>query len=382
MRIALISDTFSPEINGVAKTLERFTYYLSRQRIDYEIFAPESSSRTFSPLPINHSLSIPFFLYPQCRFALPNIIKIKKKIREFNPTIMHVATPFSMGLSGIHVAKKLSIPLVGSHHTDFEHYLPSYKLGHLSPLLWRYMKWFYEPFEEIFVPSLETKKQLLNQGFKDVSIWSRGVDHHLFHPYYDKFDIRIKYNIKRPYILTYVGRLSPEKNVAFLLKLSRLLPNHLRHQVQWLIVGDGPSKEALEQEAGDSITFIGFLEHEHLAKLYAASDLFIFPSETETFGNVVLEALSCGTPVIAANAGGVKHIVSNKKNGYLCTPNSLEEFIESICTLLESPQLRLRFGDAARRYALTQSWDSVFDQLLLRYEAVATKSTHGLEFVQ
>ncbi|TYR82070.1 glycosyltransferase family 1 protein [Priestia megaterium] len=379
MRIAIFTDTFAPDVNGVAKTLHRFTNYLKSKNIPYQVFAPESTTSDLFSTHIHRFMSIPLFLYPHCRLAFPNMLKIKTQLQHFNPTVIHVATPFNMGLCGLHYGKKMNIPLVGSYHTDFEQYLNYYDLELLKPVLWKYMKWFHEPLQRIFVPSQTTKEHLSEKGFQNLSIWSRGVDHKLFHPHYDRFDVRIKYNIKKPYILTYVGRLAPEKNVSFLLKIARSLPDHLRHQVHWLIVGDGPLKESLQQESLDHMTFTGFLEGKALAQMYAASDLFIFPSETETFGNVVLESLSSGTPVIAAKAGGVKHIVRHGQTGYLCEPNSIHEFTQSIIHLLENLHHRLQMGYAARNYALTQTWECIFDKLLQDYETAVSETSETIQ---
>ncbi|MBM7704843.1 glycosyltransferase family 4 protein [Metabacillus iocasae] len=368
MKVALFTDTFIPDVNGVAKTLAKLTNYFEHQKIDYQVFAPESINEDLFSKQIHRFISLPFFLYPECRLALPNMLKIKTQLQEFQPDIIHIATPFNIGLCGLHYAKKMNIPIVGSYHTDFEQYLSYYDLNFLSPFLWKYMKWFHQPLERIFVPSQATKDHLQSKGFTNLSIWSRGVDHTLFHPHYDRFDVRIKYNIKKPYILTYVGRLAPEKNLNTFMEIAKSMPPHIRHKIHWLIVGDGPLKEQLQKESLEHMTFTGFLQGEHLAKVYAASDLFVFPSATETFGNVVLESLACGTPVVGANAGGVKTIVQQGRNGYLCNPNSVQEFVHHIVELLEDLHKRIHFGHQGRNYALTQTWDSIFERLLMEYE--------------
>ncbi|MED3933525.1 glycosyltransferase family 1 protein [Priestia megaterium] len=380
MRIALFTDTFAPEVNGAAKTLYQFTQYVKSKQIPIQVFAPEfAHDQSFSTY-VHRSPSMPFFLYPNSRFSLPNVLKIKKQLQAFNPSIIHLATPFTMGLCGSYYGKRLGVPLVGSYHTNFNDYLSHYELEKMRVPLQKYMKWFYKPVQKIFAPSEVTKQQLEEQGFHNVAIWARGVNHKLFHPHYDRFDIRIKYNIKKPYILTYVGRLAKEKNADFLMKIARSLPDHIRHQIHWVIVGDGPLKEQMQQQASEHMTFTGFLEGKQLAHIYSSSDLFVFPSETETFGNVVLESLASGTPVVAANAGGVKQMVQHGRNGYLCKPHSLEEFSSAITDLLDDLHQRLHFGHAARQYALTQSWDAIFQHLLSEYEGVVEKSAAGIQW--
>jgi glycosyltransferase involved in cell wall biosynthesis len=379
MKIALFTDTFAPDVNGVAHTLKRFTDYLKKNNIPFRVFAPEGTNHDLFSAHIHRFVSLPFFLYPECRLALPNMLKIKASLQTFQPDIIHVATPFNIGLCGLHYAKKMDIPIVGSYHTDFDQYLKYYELEFLSSLLWKYMDWFHRPLRNIFVPSPATKEHLQRHGFTNVSIWSRGVDAALFHPHYDRFDVRIKYNIKRPYILTYAGRLAPEKNLELLMKIAQSLPDHIKHQTHWLIVGDGPLKEKLQKESLEHMTFTGFLQAEQLAKVYAASDLFVFPSATETFGNVVLESLAAGTPVVAANAGGVKHIVQHDRTGYLCDPESVSQFIHYITFCLENLHKRMQLGHQARQYALTQTWDNIFDGLLLQYEAALSQQTQSIQ---
>ncbi|MED4453145.1 glycosyltransferase family 1 protein [Metabacillus fastidiosus] len=370
MKIAIFTDTFAPDVNGVARTLKRFTDYLESNGHEFIVFAPESTKESLFSSHIHRFTSMPFFLYPECRLALPNMIQVKAKLQQFKPDLIHVATPFNIGLCGVHYAKKLNIPLVGSYHTDFDQYLSYYDLQIFSKILWKYMHWFHRSFEKIFVPSQETLEQLRKQKFKNLYIWGRGVDCNIFHPHYSTDDVAQKYNIKEKFLLSYVGRLAPEKDIDILLQLSHKLPEAIRKNVHWLIVGDGPSKEEMMNQAPANMTFAGYLTGEDLAKIYASSDLFVFPSPTETFGNVVLEAHATGTPVIGANSGGVKNIIQQGRTGYLCEPKNIDQFSNAIITLLTNPTLQLQMSNQAHKYALTQTWDSIFNGLLDEYREV------------
>jgi glycosyltransferase involved in cell wall biosynthesis len=311
MKIAIFTDTFYPEINGVARTLKRFTDYLSEQNITVKVFAPTSHSNEYVSNQIHRFKSLSFFLYPDCRVAFPNLFHIKEELEKYKPDLIHVATPFNIGLCGVYYAKKLNIPIVGSYHTDFDYYLQFYDLTFLSKLLWKYMNWFHRPFKKLFVPSIETLEQLKTHGFMNLEIWPRGVDCQFFHPFYDKLSVRQKYSIRKKYMLTYVGRLAPEKDVKTLLGIAKSLPSEVNENIQCLIIGDGPLREQIQKEAPANMTFTGYLKGQQLAEVYSASDLFVFPSPTETFGNVVLESLASGTPVIGADSGGVKNIIQD-----------------------------------------------------------------------
>ncbi|MBO8171848.1 MAG: glycosyltransferase family 1 protein [Bacillaceae bacterium] len=370
MKIALFSDTFTPQVNGVARTLERLIHHLEHRHVPYQAFVPDSKNiDTDRFLSHVHRLtSLPFFLYPECRMALPRYHMIKDNLESFSPDILHIATPFNIGLYGLYYGKKYNIPLVASYHTHFDRYLQYYNLEFLSNWIWRYMRWFHDPCETIFVPSEDTKHQLINKGFSSVDIWSRGVDCHLFSPNKRSHHIRDQYQIKERYILLYVGRIAPEKDIDVLQEAMMKIPEDLQKKVHWLIVGDGPSLSDWKQNAISNVTFTGYLSGERLAEVYASSDMFVFPSSTETFGNVVLEAMASGLPVIGSRSGGVKELIQHSRTGFLCTPHQSNELAHAIQQLLCQPEHMRHMGKQARQYALTKSWESIFDRLLIQYE--------------
>ncbi|TKC19192.1 glycosyltransferase family 4 protein [Robertmurraya kyonggiensis] len=370
MKIAIFTDTFTPQVNGVARTFQRFVEYLDQNEIQYRLFVPDTKDEDPFTKQIFRFASLPFFLYPECRLALPNVFHIKKELEQFQPDIIHIATPFNMGLTGLYYGKKLNIPIVGSYHTHFDHYLQYYDLQFLSKWLWKYMNWFHSSFQKTFVPSYETKHELIRRGFSDLEIWSRGVNCQIFHPNFSSSRLREEYRITAPYILSFVGRLAPEKDINVLIKIAQQLPSEIKENVHWLIAGDGPLYHELQEQNNENMTFTGYIKGQELAELYAASDLFIFPSKTETFGNVVLEALACGTPAIGARAGGVQEIIRHDHTGHLCEPGNVEDFISRIVELLQNPSKRKQMGYEGRKYALSRSWNAIFHDLLTHYEEV------------
>ncbi|WP_100405172.1 glycosyltransferase family 4 protein [Bacillus solitudinis] len=372
MKIALFTDTFAPQVNGVARTLQRLVTHLEKRDISYQLFVPEmiEQSDLFSSN-IHSFMSLPFFLYPECRMALPNLFSIKEKMAEFQPDLIHITTPFNIGLSGLHYGKKYHIPMVGSYHTHFDYYLRYYKLQFMQEMLWKYVKWFYSSFEKTFVPSEETREHLVERGFHNINLWKRGVDCHLFHPRYKNGSITERFSIKKKFLLLYVGRIAPEKDLHILRQVMRQLPESIRQNVHWLYVGDGPMRIEMMQEFQENVTFTGYLKGEALASVYASADLFVFPSTTETFGNVVLEALASGTPAIVSNQGGVKEIVQHKRTGMICEAKQPDSFIQAIVTLLGNQSIRKEMSYEARKYAKTQAWETIFDELILQYEQAA-----------
>ncbi|WNR42079.1 glycosyltransferase family 4 protein [Paenibacillus roseipurpureus] len=370
MRLALFTDTFVPQMNGVALTLGRFSQYLHRRGVEHLVFSPKSSADPGYSDDIRPITSIPFFLYPECRLALPNLLALRAELDQFQPDLMHLATPFNIGLCGLHYARKHRISHVASYHTHFDRYLSYYRMKAAVPLYWSYMKWFHQSCDATFAPSQDTISTLQEQGIDRLLLWSRGIDCTLYDPLKKSADVRTRYGITAPYLFLYVGRVAPEKDIDTLIGIMRTLPDSIKNQVHWLVVGDGPQLPELRQQAPKNVTFAGYQSGETLAQMYASADLFVFPSSTETFGNVVQEAMASGLPVIAANSGGVRDIVLNGQTGVLCTPRQPQSFVQGIASLLENPDRMTSFGVEARNYALGRSWDRIFDNLLHDYEQI------------
>ncbi|AIQ51940.1 glycosyltransferase family 4 protein [Paenibacillus sp. FSL R7-0331] len=370
MRLALFTDTYLPQTNGVSRTLHRLTGHLNRRGIEHLLFSPKSASEEDCDDPVRKISSIPFFLYPECRLALPGLSSIHNELRAFRPDLLHLATPFNLGLYGLRYAHKHNLPHVASYHTHFDRYLRYYRMPSLIPLYWKYMKWFHRSCDAILAPSRETAGVLRTRGFTGLRLWSRGVDCGLYNPEKHSENVRGRYGIQTPLMLIYVGRIAPEKDIATLMAAMRLLPESVAAAVHLLVVGDGPLLPELRASAPANVTFAGSRHGDELAELYASSDIFVFPSATETFGNVVLEAMASGLPVIAADAGGPRELVVPGRSGTLFDPQQPAAMAEAICRLAGQPELRLAMGREGRRLALSLSWETIFDGLIRDYEEV------------
>ncbi|MFS0725326.1 glycosyltransferase family 4 protein [Paenibacillus sp. 1P07SE] len=378
MRLLFFTDTYLPQINGVSRTLGRLSDYLHRTGTEHLIVTPRSGGdgRPAAPhdpqggLPVRSLASIPFALYPQCRLALPMMASLRQEIEAFEPDLIHLLTPFNVGLSGLRFARRQGIPHVASYHTHFDRYMEHYHMKALIPAYWAYTRWFHQSCSAIFAPSAETVDVLREQGLHRLRIWSRGVDAALYSPAKRNAGLRERLGIAAPLLLLYVGRIAPEKDIDTLTAIMHTIPEPLRSQVHWLVAGDGPRLPELQAEAPAGVTFLGHTEGEELAELYASADLFVFPSSTETFGNVVLESLASGLPVIGAAAGGVQELVTDGRTGRLCEPGQPADFVQAITELLSSPGELARYREAARQAALRRSWDSIFAGLIDDYAGV------------
>jgi glycosyltransferase involved in cell wall biosynthesis len=363
--------------DGVALTLNRLVEYLERHGVEVLVFAPVGKSAalehhgTLVPVP---SVALP--LRPEYRlaFALPR--SAIERLRAFRPDLMHIAlAPDPLGYSSLRLAQRLKIPVVASCHTRFETYLKHYWYATwLTAPLRAYLRHAYLGCREVYVPSQSMIDALLADGLKDnFKLWPRGVDTTQFDPAKRSKSWRAKHGIgENEFVVAFVSRLVREKELATLVAtLRRLQALGITHRS--LIVGDGPERAALERQLSHAV-FTGALEGDQLAAAYASSDVFVFPSETETFGNVTLEAMASGLPCVCANATGSRCLVAHQQTGYLVEPRCIDEFADRIVTLAGNPELRVRLGAAARERSLGLTWDQAMARILGYYKSLLAES--------
>ncbi|MCC3375589.1 glycosyltransferase family 1 protein [Cohnella sp. REN36] len=369
VRLALFTDTYAPEINGVAKTLERWVGYLRQRGIACQVFAPaRPRGEADAPGVAERLASVPFFLYPECRIAMPVSPGAERKLLAFRPTAIHVATPFGTGMTGRRLALKHGIPLVASHHTHFVRYLPFYNLQWMGKLLWRYLHWFHRPCRRIYVPSRSVLEECRRDGWRGLEVWSRGIDTSVFHPRADRPGLLAANGLPQgAYLALYAGRLAPEKQTEVAVQAAARFARETGADVRLVFAGDGPQTagiRALAAKLGVSAVFLGSVPQRELQRWMAASDALLFPSPTETFGNVALEAMACGLPVIAADAGALPDVVQDGANGLLCPPADAAAFADALTRLYRKPELRAAIAERALQEAQARSWDGVFGRLL------------------
>ncbi|QJD87505.1 glycosyltransferase family 4 protein [Cohnella herbarum] len=365
IRLALFTDTYIPEVNGVAKTLERWIAYLRKQGIDCMVFAPSRPRREKTVSEAAERLvSLPFFLYPECRLAVPRTGSIERKLLSFKPTVIHVATPFGTGVAGRHLAIKHGIPLVASHHTHFVRYLPFYNLQWMGKLLWRYLHWFHRPCRRIYVPSKSVLEECRADGWGGLEIWSRGIDAERFHSGIDREAFLRESGVPSSrFIVLYAGRMAPEKQTEVAVRAVSEFVSRTGADAEFVVAGDGPAAneiKALTERTGVRSRFLGAVPQTSLQKWMAASDVLLFPSATETFGNVVLEAMACGLPVVGAAGGAVPDTIRDGENGLLCSPGNVFDFADKLELLYRDASLRARLSVAGEQEARERSWDEVF----------------------
>jgi phosphatidylinositol alpha 1,6-mannosyltransferase len=366
LRLAIITDTFPPQINGVAGTLARLMDAVERRGGCVHIEAPATPATPPDPR-VHRSGSIPFWAYPQLRIACPSHRAMVRRLRAFGPTLIHVATPFGIGWAGRSAAHRLGIPLVTSYHTAFASYLTYYGFDALAPASWRFLRWFHNGGRRTFAPSASIADDLRSRGFTGVGVWGRGVDVSHFSPDRRSEARRLALGASpETVVFAYVGRLAPEKRIDLVLDAFGLLRARAPRDLALWVVGDGPDADRLRARAPKGTQFLGAHRGADLAELYASADGLAFPSSTETFGNVVLEAMASGLAVVAPDVGPTLELTP-LGSALTFRAGSAAALAYELERLVIDPVLRRSLGAAARTAAIARTWDRVWDGLFADY---------------
>jgi glycosyltransferase involved in cell wall biosynthesis len=362
-RALLFTDTFS-EVNGVAGTMRRVA--AAAAECSYAgsvvVAADEAPAAGTIALPPDWSLPLPTYEAIDLRFPLPT--DVLAKVEAARPDIVHVATPGPVGFCGLLVARLLGIPLVGSYHTELGPYaLHLTRDALVAEALDLYVDWFYRQCATVLAPTSLVGAALAARGYREVGVWGRGVDSEQFGPERRSEDLRRELlGPDGEIMLLSVGRLSTEKRIGVLLDAYALLTRE-RRDVRLVIAGDGPARRELELTAPSGTRFVGEVTGEALGRLYASADVFCFPSTTDTFGQVLLEAGASGLPVVAADAGGAGELVVPGRTGLLVAPEEPRPLAAALVQLAADPELRSRFGRSGRTAALSRTWPAAIAEL-------------------
>jgi glycosyltransferase involved in cell wall biosynthesis len=367
-RVAFFTDTFT-EINGVALTSRQLTGFAERREYPFLCIRGAERSRRMHEFSTTHVElsrgSLAFNLDKDLRhdpLLWRHAAEVAAAVREFNPGIIHVVSPGDVSEIGVYIAKKLKVPLAISWHTNL-HEFGAMRLAKLlrwnaisrvsQRWIFEAMIWFYRLGDVLYAPNPELVEMLRNRTGKPVFLMKRGIDTELFAP----TRRTVHDGVLR---LGYVGRTTPEKNVRFIRDLEVGLRKVGVPPFRFLIVGDGSEREWLRENL-DAADLPGILRGERLAEAYANMDVFVFPSRTDTFGNVVLEAFASGTAAVVTDAGGPRFIVQDGVTGFIAGTGG--QFIEQTARLLRDSELRAKMGQTARLQAASEAWDAVFDKV-------------------
>lgn len=377
MRISIVTETYFPQLNGVSRTLGQLVRVLEAAGDQVQLIHPDYGRPRPAPPSITVASVQPPF-YPELYLPLPPFAPALNALDDFAPNIVHIATEATLGLRILKHTLARRYRVVSSFHTNFDQYTAHYRIGCLSGGIWRYLRWFHNRTLETYVPSRVTKRSLEARGFERLQLWPRGVDGTLFRPNPEaRSAIRAGLGFRPEHVVVgHVSRIAAEKNVAFLGAALEELERARPDAVRVLVVGDGPARPALERALGPHARFVGYKSGRELADHYAACDLFAFASKTETFGNVILEAMASGLPVVAVRAGGPGETIQPGRTGELVEPDATPAAMtEALRRLVDDAALRENMAAQARDYALSQSWDAIMNALRARYLRLAGSPT-------
>lgn len=366
MRVAIVAESFLPEVNGVSNSVIRVLEHLRRTGHEALVIAPDTppsqprADRIYDGIRVHR---VPSRMFPKVTtlplgVPTPRLVKV---LRGFDPHVVHLASPALLGYGGVRAARWLGVPTVAVYQTDVPGFAASYGIPMTARAAWAWFRHLHGLADRTLAPSSVTMESLVAHRFPRVHRWARGVDVLRFAPSARNQALRAQWSPRGKPIVGFVGRLAPEKHVERLIGLAA------GGAVQVVIVGDGVDRDKL-QSAMPTAVFTGALYGDELAAAYASMDVFVHPGEHETFCQVVQEALASGLPVIAPDAGGPRDLVTPWRTGLLLAVNEFESRLPDAVAHLISE--RSRYALAARRSVIGRSWPVICDELLGHYEAV------------
>ena len=370
MNVAIFTDNDFDKINGVTTTF-RVALQSAPAGIHLRVYTAASLPVETDSYLALRSIGLPIPFYSEMQIYLPRFHEFLKRARADRIDLVHLTTPGPIGLVALYVAWRLQLPLVGSFHTDLAAYATLLSgSSRLGALMREYMRWPYGRCMRVLVPSDHTR-QLLIAAKSDpnrIDVWPRGVDTTLFSPARRSPVLREKWHVsdRRPALL-YVGRVSREKGLLQLPAISDRL-HKLGVEHRCIVVGDGPLLSTLRTTLPDAV-FTGALSRQAVAEAFASADCFVFPSTTDTAGNVVLEAQASGLPVVVSGTGGPRENMVAGQTGTVCHRDDPDEWAAAVAALLAQPR-RYRFSQSARQYALTRTWERAMQPLYRAYREV------------
>lgn len=366
MRVAIVAESFLPNVNGVTNSVLRVLEHLRRTGHEALVIAPDTprgepaADRVHDGIRVHR---VPSKMFPKVT-SLPLGVprpRIVRVLRGFDPHVVHLASPALLGYGGLQAARLLDVPTVAVFQTDIAGFAQSYGMGGASRVAWAWNRHVHSRADRTLAPSTAAMEDLAAHGIPRVHHWARGVDVTGFAPSARDSGLRARWSPAGKPIVGFVGRLAPEKHVERLAVLAR------RDDLQLVIVGDGVDRDKLRALLPSAV-FTGALYGPELAQAYASMDVFVHPGEHETFCQAVQEAMASGVPVIAPNAGGPRDLVAPYRTGLLLGVDEFEaKLAQSVDHLLDE---RARYALAARRSVLGRTWPAICDQLIGHYEAV------------
>ncbi|CAM06069.1 glycosyltransferase family 4 protein [Saccharopolyspora erythraea] len=361
VRIAIVTESFLPQVNGVTNSVLRVLEHLRHRGDSALVVAPGAGPAEHAGTPVVRLPAVDLPVVSSLPIGFPTR-RLVQSLHEFQPDVVHLASPFVVGARGLAAARKLGVPTVAVYQTDVAGFAESYGLGLTARAAWRWTRRLHSGADRTLAPSSWAVDALRNHGVPRVHRWGRGVDTARFSPRHRDEALHDELAPNGELLVGYVGRLAPEKHIEKLAVLNDM-PG-----VRVVVVGDGPQRASLE-EALPGAAFLGLRTGEELARIYASLDVFVHTGPYETFCQAVQEAMASGVAVVAPDAGGPRDLVLPGRTGYLLPPDDTAALRDAVNALRDGA-LRTRFGQAARTAVSGRTWPALCDELVAHYRAV------------
>lgn len=364
LRVAVVTETYPPEVNGVAATVASFVQGLRAGNHMVQVVRPRQATDSESSSSDQQVLTggVPIPRYPHLKMGLPSKRALVNLWKARRPDLVHVVTEGPLGWSAVQAASALRLPVCSDFRTNFHSYSRHYGIGWLQRPILAYLRKFHNRTHRTMVPTEALREQLEKSDFRNVQVVARGVDTVLFSPTRRSDALRRSWGVgPDSRVVLHVGRLAPEKNPDVLVAAYRAVKRSDPRTVV-VFVGDGPARADLAERCRGAV-FAGMRSGVDLAAHYASGDVFLFPSTTETFGNVTAEAMASGLAVVAYDYAAANALIENGVSGLLAPLNDASELVHLACALTRRPEQIARLGSAARKVAESNSWERVVQRL-------------------
>ena len=374
MKIALYAGTYIRDKDGAVKSIYQLVSSFRKAGHQVVVWSPDvSTSDTHNGVVVHRTPSVPIPLYPDYRLGFFTK-KTCLQLDEFVPDIVHVSTPDIIGRKFLLYAKKRNIPVASAFHTDFPSYLAYYRLGFAARFAWTYLTWFYNSCNLVLAPNETVRMQLAHYNIRNIDIWSRGIDKALFDPSRRSEKIRSAWNAGARTVVVYAGRFVIYKDIDVVMEVyDRFMQGDYADKVRFVMIGSGPEEEEMKRRMPEAV-FTGYLTGVELPVAYACGDIFLFPSTTEAFCNVALEALASGLPAVVSDAGGCREIVERSAAGIVVSEGNTNDFYEKCLELLGNSFRYRELKARGLAFAEAQSWCAVNGAVIERYQAMVNQS--------
>ena len=374
MKIALYAGTYVKDKDGAVRSIYQLVASFRDSGHEVTVWSPDVSVKDdHGSLNVIRLPSIPIPLYPDYKIGFFGSVT-QRQLDAFAPDIVHISTPDIVGRKFLLYAKKRNLPVTSVYHTDFPSYLSYYRLDFALKPIWKYLSWFYNTCDLTLAPNRIVQEKLTGQNIGNVEIWSRGIDRELFDPSRRSEKLRKEWGAEGKTVLVYAGRFVPYKDVDVVMDLyERFMRDGYAERVHFVLIGSGPEEETMRRRMPEAI-FTGYLTGTDLPDAYASSDIFLFPSTTEAFCNVVLEAMDAGLPVVVSDIGGCMELTRKSGAGMVAPAGDIDQFYTHCRRLLDDRELYTEMRRKGMLFAEGKSWSAVNGALIDRYlELIAAR---------